>query len=242
MTTIDAPAPERTDGPGSINGAVIEDRRENGSRTAPQEPAAQQPSRLIDPTPAAVALLGIQLVIFGVRWWGATAGQLGNEALETALATATLAAAGAQLLAGVFGFIRGDRYVSHVGAVVGLWLFGLYFLTTDSAMEPASVGWYNILLAVLLVIIMVPAVAQRMYPFICAFSSISVVLVLSGIGFLGLQAAEDAEGSVDLSGAATLLSVSAWFAMIGAASLFWILAKHLYAESGLIGKNSESQA
>ncbi|WP_182347046.1 hypothetical protein [Tomitella gaofuii] len=197
--------------------------------------AAGRLSGLIDPTPMAVALLAVQLAVFAVRWFGATPASLGNAALETALIVATLAAGGAQLLAGIFGYLRGDKYVSHVAAVVGLWLFGLYFLTSNDAMEPASVGWYNIFLAVLLAIIMVPAVVKRMYAFICAFSSISVVLVLSGLGFLSLQAAEDAEGAADLSTAAGLLSASAWFAFIGAASLLWILAKTLYAESNVLG-------
>ncbi|GAA4803898.1 hypothetical protein [Tomitella cavernea] len=192
-------------------------------------------SGLIDPTPVAVALLAVQLAVFAVRWLGATPAHLGDAALETALIVATLAAGGGQLLAGVFGYLRGDKYVSHVAAVVGLWLFGLYFLTSNDAMEPASVGWYNIFLAVLLAIIMVPAVVKRMYAFICAFSSISAVLVLSGLGFLSLQAAEDAGGAADLSTAAGLLNASAWFAFIGAASLLWILAKTLYAESNVLG-------
>lgn len=231
MTVID-PATRRHAEPDQLD---VASAQESAAPTSP-------PSRMIDPTPVAVALLAVQLLIFAVRWWGASAEVLGNEALETALAASTLVAGGAQLLAGIFGFIRGDRYVSHVAAVVGLWLLGLYFLTTNEAMEPASVGWYNILLAVLLVIIMVPAVVQRLYPFICAFSSISIVLVLSGFGFLGIQAAEDAEGAGDLSVAATLLSSSAWFAIIGAVSLLWILAKHLYAESGLFGAGEAQEA
>src|SRR5699024_6077391 len=74
MTVLDAPTHASTDAP--------DDRRHDHQAEQAQAPRTEEPSRLIDPTPVAVALLGIQLVIFGVRWWGATAGQLGNEALE----------------------------------------------------------------------------------------------------------------------------------------------------------------
>lgn len=203
---------------------------------------AAAPSRLIDPTPVAVGLLAMQLAVFAIRWIGASAGHLGTESMATALAIATLVAGGAQLLAGVVGIVRGDKYVSHVAAVVGLWMLGLYFLTTDEGMEPASVGWYNISLAVLLVIFMAPAVAHRMHSFVCALGSISAVLLLSGLGFLALQSAEGAGPGADLSTAAGLLNASGWLALIGAASLLWIMAKTLYAESGLFGAGSGEQA
>lgn len=101
-----------------------------------------------------------------------------------------------------------------------------------TAWHAESVAWYVLLLIIPVVILAVPAFLHRNIPFMVAFVAIAVVLVLLGTGFHDVYSTvtDVTRGKAtepDLSTAVNLLKTSAYFAFIGAASIYFVLAKEI---------------
>jgi succinate-acetate transporter protein len=213
------------------------------------DPTLTRP-RMSNPMPMAFGLFAFALTIYGVRFVDVSATTLSAGPASEALIYAVLAAAIAQILAGVLGVIRGQAFQGYVMATFGIWLFGLYMLFTHGASQkdftPDAVGWYALVLLVPVAIMAVPEFIQRNVPVAVAFVAIIVLLALLGLGYHDLNgdltSAAAAKRAPDVSGVVSMLKVSAWCAWVAAAAIWFVMARDLYRIMGITGTVPAYQA
>jgi succinate-acetate transporter protein len=197
---------------------------------------------MANPMPFAFAIFGFALALYGARWITASPTTLSSSPLSEALNYAVLIGGSAQLLAGILGLIRGMAYPAYVTSTFGIWLIGFFFLTTQGATQkdfsPQDVSWFLLLLVIPTAIMAVPAFVHRDIPFIIAFVMILALLLLSGIGFLdvanAVTSAAASKSEPNLTVAVNLVKASSYCAFIGAAAIWWSLAKEVYVTTGVL--------
>jgi hypothetical protein len=205
--------------------------------------AALTRPRMSNPMPIAFGLFAFALTIYGVRFVNVSAATLSAGPASEALIYSVLAAAIAQVLAGILGVIRGQAAQGYVMSTFGIWLFGLYMLFTHGASQkdftPDAVGWYALVLLVPVAIMAVPEFVHRNIPVATAFLAIIVLLALLGLGFHDLNGdltrAVAAKRPPDVSGVVNMLKVSAWCAWVAAAAIWYVMARDVYRITGIAG-------
>lgn len=211
---------------------MLADVRER--RVPLEQPAA---TRIGNPMPIAVGLLAFQLLLFGVEWWNTDVATIGKSGVAAANEYSLLVAGIAQFTAGVICFFRGEGYRGQIASMFGLWLVGFFLLARDEEAPPMSAAWFLFGLVLPLVVIMIPAVLSRVWPFVVAFGSIIVMSVTAGLGFRGISnesAKAAAGGTPDLGGYVTLLHVASVFAWVCVAALVVIMVEDVLREAGIL--------
>ena len=176
--------------------------------------------KISDPSIFLLLGFGFGLAVLGVQ-------QLmpAKPELIGAATYATLVAAMAEFLGGLWAFARRDTYLGAIGSTFGAWLIGYYLLVTDGVASqiyhPQSAGLYCFALIIPVVMLAIPAFRLRL----AAFSAVFVFLVLL-LFFLGM--------------AGVVTTGSEWWARLGGisslitAALLWYSA--LGAITGLVGE------
>jgi succinate-acetate transporter protein len=221
-----------------------------GDRGGVQPDAILTRPRMSNPMPIAFGLFAFALTIYGVRFVDVSATTLRAGPASEALIAAALAAAIAQIVAGVLGVIRGQAFQGYVMATFGIWLLGLYMLFTHGAGQkdftPDAVGWYALVLLVPVAIMAVPEFVQRNVPVSIAFVAIIGLLALLGLGYHDLNGdlttAVAAKRPPAVSGVVSMLKVSAWCAWVAAAAIWYVMARDLYRIMGIAGSVPAYQA
>lgn len=215
---------------------------------------------MADPTPIAFGIFGFALFIYGVRFVGVSATTLIGA--STFAATYGILIAGiTEAFVGLLAIVRGMFYPGTILGLFGMWLTGLFLLLTHVDTSPLtnvpagdakaaaiakatviawhanSVGWYAIAILIPLVLMAVPAVVTRNLPLSIVFVTLIALIALLGVAFLGVYSiVSDATkgGSSDLSGPITLLRISAYCAFAAAGTIWFMMAKEIYAIAGVL--------
>lgn len=197
--------------------------------------------RMSNPMPVAFGLFGFALFIYGARFAGINPTTIASNSKSDAFVYALLVGGLAETLCGVLGIIRGQAYQGYVTSTFGIWLIGFFLLLTagakDKTFTPDAIGWYALVLIVPVVIFAIPEFVRRDVPFMIAFTTITILLLLLGLGFHDLNHdlvnAAATKTPPDLSGVADMLKWSAYMAFIAAIAIWYVMARDLYRIMGL---------
>lgn len=159
--------------------------------------------KISDPSIFLLLGFGIGLTVLGVQQLMPT-----NPNLIGAATYATLVAAIAEFLGGMWAFARGDTYLGAIGATFGSWLIGYYYLITSGVASklynPRSAGLYCFALLLPTVLLAIPSIKLKLKAFTGVFVGLFLLLL-----FLGLAGMPFADGSTiwnKLAGVASLLT------------------------------------
>lgn len=219
------------------------------STTSPAKDAgARGVPSMADPMPIAFALFAFSLGVFFVRFVSVGPASIASGSTTEALNYALLVAGAAEVLGGVLGMIRGIGYPAYVTSTFGLWLVGLFLLVTsgatNKAFTPDALGWYALVLIVPVAILAVPAFVHRDVLFSLAFVALIVLLLFFGLGYHLLYndivAATARKSAPNVNTAVDLVKVSAWSALVAAASLWAVFALEVYRITGVLPVRTSS--
>jgi len=203
-------------------------------------------SGMADPMPIAYGLFAFALAVYGIRFMTLDASTLAAGSTTVALDYAVLIAGVAETLAGVLGLIKGITYPAYVTTIFGIWLIGFFLLVTSGAKEkaftPDALAFYVLVLIIPVAIMAVPAIVHRNIPFTIAFVALLSMLLLLGLGYHDLynqvSTAATTKGAPSLSTAVSLIKASAWFAFVGALSIWWVFAREVYQITGILHRET----
>jgi len=197
-----------------------------------------QAPRVGNPLAAGPAVLAFQLIIFGAQWWNISAKTVAESPMGVVNGYATAVAALVSFIVGTICLLRADTYAGKVNLFIGAWLLTAFLTTHDKNVTPTSVEWLFFAIVVPLLVITIPAVVHRNYPFLAAFGGILAVVVSGGVAFKHLAselaAAEATKAAPHLDGVVTTLHITGIFGFLTAAAMLFLSAHELLAESGVL--------
>jgi GPR1/FUN34/yaaH family len=217
----------------------------DGSRRTPSAQAAHFHWIVADPVPIGTALFAFALAIYGVRFSDVRAATVAAGPVTVGLNYAVLIAAISESICGVLAVMKGLTYKGYILGIFGIWLWGFFFLITAGAASktftPDSVGWYALLLCIPAIIMAVPAIKQRNIPLSMAFIGLITLQLFLGLGYHevynAVSSATATHSAPKLSTAVTMLKISAWAGWVASASLFWLFARDVYEETGVLPRH-----
>lgn len=195
-----------------------------------------------DPVPVGLALFAFALAVYGARFVSVSDSTLAAGPITIGLNYAVLVAAIGESVCGILAVLRGQAYPGYVLSIFGIWLWGFFFLITAGAgnkeFTPDALAWYAFFLDIPVVIMAVPAVVHRNVPFIVAFAGLILLVLFLGLGYHALYdaitTATATKTPPHLSGAVSLLKVSAYCGFVASAALFWTFAVDTYRTTGVL--------
>ena len=221
------------------------------STTSPaNDSGASRAPTMADPMPIAFALFAFSLGVFFVRFVSVGPASIASGSTTEALNYALIVGGAAEVLAGVLGIIRGIGYPAYVTTTFGLWLVGLFLLVTsgaaNKAFTPDALGWYALVLIVPVAILAVPAFVHHNVLFAIAFIALIVVLLFFGLGYHLLYndivTATVHKLPPNVNTAVDFVKVSAWAALVAAASIWGVFAIEVYRNTGVLRAGTSKNA
>jgi uncharacterized protein len=215
-------------------------------------PAAETPpartASWSDPTPIALGLFAFALGIYFIRFVSVDASTVAAGPATEALNYAALVGGLAEVIAGLFGIVRGNGYPAYVMSTFGIWLLGFFFLATQGAESKAftadAFAWYVLVLVVPVAILAVPSFVHRQVAFSVAFVALIALLLTLGIAYHlvydQVTAAASHNAVPDLATAIDLLKASAWAGLVAAVAVCYAFASEVYHITGVLAPKAKA--